>query len=133
MKDKLKKYLLPNLPYLFFVYLFDKLCQAVRLAPGLDASEKLLHIGQGFQTAFASSAPSFHALDICVGILGAVLVRLTVYVKGKNAKKYDHDKDYPFAAFITNLGKYNEGELVGEWVKFPTTAEELKEVLYLMF
>lgn len=79
MKDKLKKYLLPNLPYLFFVYLFDKLCQAVRLAPGLDASEKLLHIGQGFQTAFASSAPSFHALDICVGILGAVLVRLTVY------------------------------------------------------
>ena len=71
MKDKLKKYLLPNLPYLFFVYLFDKLCQAVRLAPGLDASEKLLHIGQGFQTAFASSAPSFHALDICVGILGA--------------------------------------------------------------
>ena len=41
---------------------------------------------------------------------------------------YEHDKDYPFAAFITNLGKYNEGELVGEWVKFPTTAEELKEV-----
>ena len=41
---------------------------------------------------------------------------------------YDHNKDYPFAAFITNLGKYNEGELVGEWVKFPTTAEELKEV-----
>ena len=94
MKDKLKKYLLPNLPYLFFVYLFDKLCQAVRLAPGLDASEKLLHIGQGFQTAFASSAPSFHALDICVGILGAVLVRLTVYVKGKNAKKYRKGVEY---------------------------------------
>lgn len=67
MKDKLKKYLLPNLPYLFFVYLFDKLCQAVRLAPGLDVSEKLLHIGQGFQTAFASSAPSFHVS--CVGYL----------------------------------------------------------------
>ncbi len=41
---------------------------------------------------------------------------------------YEYDKDYPFAAFITNLGKYNEGELVGEWVKFPTTAEELKQV-----
>ena len=67
MKDKLKKYLLPNLPYLFFVYLFDKLCQTVRLAPGLDASEKLLHIGQGFQAAFVSSAPSFRVLDICVG------------------------------------------------------------------
>ncbi len=94
MKDKLKKYLLPNLPYLFFVYLFDKLCEAVRLAPGLDTLEKLLHIGQGFQTAFASSAPSFHALDICVGILGAVLVRLAVYVKGKNAKKYRKGIEY---------------------------------------
>ena len=41
---------------------------------------------------------------------------------------YEYDKDYPFAAFITNLGKYNEGELVGEWVKFPTTAEELQKV-----
>ena len=38
---------------------------------------------------------------------------------------YDYDKDYPFAAFITNLGKYNEGALVGEWVKFPTTAEDV--------
>ena len=101
MKDKLKKYLLPNLPYLFFVYLFDKLCQAVRLAPGLDASEKLLHIGQGFQTAFASSAPSFHALDICVGILGAVLVRLAVYVKGKNAKKYRKGIEYGSARWGT--------------------------------
>ena len=101
MKDKLKKYLLPNLPYLFFVYLFDKLCQAVRLAPGLDASEKLLHIGQGFQTAFASSAPSFHVLDICVGILGAILVRLAVYVKGKNAKKYRKGIEYGSARWGT--------------------------------
>ena len=101
MKDNLKKYLLPNLPYLFFVYLFDKLCQAVRLAPGLDASEKLLHIGQGFQTAFASSAPSFHVLDICVGILGAVLVRLAVYAKGKNAKKYRKGIEYGSARWGT--------------------------------
>ena len=101
MKDKLKKYLLPNLPYLFFVYLFDKLCQAVRLAPGPDVSEKLLHIGQGFQTAFASSAPSFHALDICVGILGAVFVRLAVYVKGKNAKKYRKGMEYGSARWGT--------------------------------
>ena len=69
MTGKLKKVLLPNLPYLLFVYLFDKLCQAVRLVPGIDASEKLLHIGPGFQTAFASSAPSFHALDIYIGIV----------------------------------------------------------------
>ena len=72
MTVDLKKVLILNLPYLLFVYLFDKLCQVVRLAPGLDASEKLLHIGQGSQTTFASSAPSFHALDICIGILGAV-------------------------------------------------------------
>ena len=101
MKDKLKKYLLPNLPYLFFVYLFDKLCQAVRLAPGPDVSEKLLHIGQGFQTAFASSAPSLHVLDICVGILGAVLVRLAVYVKSKNAKKYRKGIEYGSARWGT--------------------------------
>ena len=49
-----KKKLIPNLPYLLFVYLFDKLCQAVRLAPGLNASEKLLRLAQGFTEAFAS-------------------------------------------------------------------------------
>ena len=91
MTDTWKKALILNLPYLLFVYLFDKLCQAVRLVPGLDVSEKLLHIGQGFQTAFASSAPSFHVLDICVGIFGAILVRLAVYLKAKNAKKYVFD------------------------------------------
>ena len=101
MTGKLKKVLLPNLPYLLFVYLFDKLCQAVRLVPGIDASEKLLHIGQGFQTAFASSAPSFHALDICVGILGAFLVRLAVYVKGKNARKYRKGIEYGSARWGT--------------------------------
>ena len=85
MTDKLKKQLILNLPYLIFVYLFDKLCQGVRLAPGADASEKLLHIGQGFSAAFASLAPSFHLLDLCVGAAGAVLIRLAVYSKGKNA------------------------------------------------
>ena len=58
-----------------------------RLAPGADASEKLLHIGQVFSAAFASLAPSFHLLDLCVGAAGAVLIRLAVYSKGKNAKK----------------------------------------------
>ena len=101
MTGKLKKVLLPNLPYLLFVYLFDELCQAVRLAPGIDASEKLLHIGQGFQTAFASSAPSFHALDIYIGILSAVLVRLAVYVKGKNARKYRKGIEYGSARWGT--------------------------------
>ena len=94
MTDKLKKQLILNLPYLIFVYLFDKLCQGVRLSPGADASEKLLHISQGFSAAFASLAPSFHLLDLCVGAAGAVLIRLAVYSKGKNAKKYRRGTEY---------------------------------------
>ena len=101
MKDKLKKYLLPNLPYLFFVYLFDKLCQAVRLAPGADASEKLLRIAQGFTEAFASLWLSLHPLDLLLGVAGAALVRLTVYVKSKNAKKYRKGIEYGSARWGT--------------------------------
>lgn len=123
MKDKLKKYLLSNLPYLFFVYLFDKLCQTVRLVPGLDTSERLLHIGQGFQTAFASSAPSFHALDICVGILGAVLVRLAVYVKGKNAKKYRKGIEYGSARWGTAADIAPYVDPVPDW-NIPLTRTE---------
>ena len=101
MTDKLKKQLILNLPYLIFVYLFDKLCQGVRLAPGADASEKLLHIGQGFSAAFASLAPSFHLVDLCVGAAGAVLIRLAVYSKGKNAKKYRRGIEYGSARWGT--------------------------------
>ena len=101
MTDKLKKQLILNLPYLIFVYLFDKLCQGVRLAPGADASEKLIHIGQGFSAAFASLAPSFHLLDLCVGAAGAVLIRLAVYSKGKNAKKYRRGIEYGSARWGT--------------------------------
>ena len=46
---------------------------------------------------------------------------------------YEYDHDCPFEAYITNLGKYNEGELVGEWVKFPTTSEELQKVFSQFF
>ena len=71
MTVDLKKILILNLPYLLFVYLFDKLCQAVRLAPGLDASEKFLHLSQGFTEAFSYAAPSLHLLDLMAGIAGA--------------------------------------------------------------
>ena len=94
MTGKLKKVLLPNLPYLFFVYLFDKLCQAVRLAPGADASEKLLRIAQGFTGAFASLWLSLHPLDLLLGVAGAALVRLAVYLKANNAKKYRRGVEY---------------------------------------
>ena len=94
MTGKLKKVLLPNLPYLLFAWLFDKLCQAVRLAPGADASEKLLHIAQGFIEAFASLWLSLHPLDLLLGVAGAALVRLAVYLKAKNAKKYRRGVEY---------------------------------------
>ena len=94
MTGKLKKVLLPNLPYVLFAWLFDKLCQAVRLAPGLDASEKLLRIAQGFTEAFASLWLSLHPLDLLLGVAGAALVRLAVYLKAKNAKKYRRGVEY---------------------------------------
>ena len=94
MTGKLKKLLLPKLPYLLFAWLFDKLCQAVRLAPGLNASEKLLRIAQGFTEAFASLWLSLHPLDLLLGVAGAALVRLAVYLKAKNAKKYRRGVEY---------------------------------------
>ena len=81
-----KKLLLPNIPYLLFVYLFDKVGQAVRLAPGADLSGKVLSLGEGFSMAFANPLPSLAPMDLLIGILGAVLIRLIVYVKGKNAR-----------------------------------------------
>ena len=94
MTGKLKKALLPNLPYVLFAWLFDKLCQAVRLAPGADASEKLLRIAQGFTEAFASLWLSLHPLDLLLGVAGAALVRLAVYLKAKNARKYRRGVEY---------------------------------------
>lgn len=94
MTDKVKKQLILNLPYLIFVYLFNKLYQGVRLASGADASEKLLHIGQGFSAAFASAAPSFHPTDLLIGFATAVIIRLVVYYKQKNAKKYRKGMEY---------------------------------------
>ncbi len=94
MKPEIKKQLILNAPYLLFVYLFDKLGEAVRLAPGADASQKLLHMGEGFTAAFSSAAPSFHPTDLLIGIAGALLIRLAVYVKGKNVKKYRKGMEY---------------------------------------
>ena len=94
MKPEIKKLLILNLPYLLFVWLFEKVGAAVRLSPGADASAKLLHLGDGFTTAFSSIAPSFHPADLALGIAGAVIVRLIIYVKGKNAKKYRKGMEY---------------------------------------
>ena len=94
MKPEIKKLLILNAPYLLFVYLFDKVSAAVRLAPGADMSAKLLHLGDGFTAAFSSIAPSLHPADLLIGIAGAVIVRLIIYFKGKNAKKYRKGMEY---------------------------------------
>ena len=94
MKPELKKLLILNAPYLLFVYLFDKIGQAVRLAPGADLSGKVLSLADGFSAAFANPLPSLAPMDLLIGIVGAVLIRLIVYVKGKNAKKYRKGIEY---------------------------------------
>ena len=96
-----KKLLLPNIPYLFFVYLFDKVGQAVRLSPGADLSGKVLSLGEGFSMAFATPLPSLAPMDLLIGIFGALLIRLIVYVKGKNAKKYRKGVEYGSARWGT--------------------------------
>ena len=94
MKPEMKKLIIANLPYLLFVYLFGKLGQTYRLAAGADLSEKLLHLADGFSLAFESAAPSFHLFDLAVGVAGAVALRLLVYCKSKNAKKYRRGVEY---------------------------------------
>lgn len=97
----MKKMFLLNLPYLLFVYPFDKLSQAFRLAPGADLSGKLLSIGDGFTAALSSLWLSFHPTDLLIGIAGAVILRMAVYLKGKNAKKYRHGIEYGSARWGT--------------------------------
>ena len=101
MKPELKKLLVLNLPYLLFVYLFAKCGQAYRLAAGVDASAKLLHLTGGISAAFANPLPSLHLFDLCVGVVGALAVRLIVYSKGKNAKKYRKGEEYGSARWGT--------------------------------
>ena len=90
----IKKFLLPNIPYVFIALFATKLGQAWRLAPGMDFSEKALHLMEGFAAAFRSALPSFHPIDLCVGVAAALLIRLIVYVKGKNAKKFRKNLEY---------------------------------------
>ena len=90
----IKKFLLPNIPYVFIALFATKLGQAWRLAPGMDFSGKALHLMEGFAAAFQSAPPSFHPIDLCVGVAAALLIRLIVYVKGKNAKKFRKNLEY---------------------------------------
>ena len=90
----IKKFLLPNIPYVFIALFATKLGQAWRLAPGMDFSGKALRLMEGFAAAFQSALPSFHPIDLCAGVAAALLIRLIVYVKGKNAKKFRKNLEY---------------------------------------
>ena len=100
-RRSIKKIILPNLPYLFIALFATKLPQAWRLAEGADASEKLLHLLDSLAGAFRSPFPSFHPLDLCIGILIAAAIRLAVYLKAKNAKKYRKNVEYGSARWGT--------------------------------
>ena len=94
MQINIKKYILPNLPYVMIGLYATKLGQMWRLAPGADFSAKVLGLMDGFAAAFQSAAPSFHPVDLLVGLLCGAALRLAVYVKGKNAKKYRRNVEY---------------------------------------
>ena len=96
-----KKLILPNIPYVFIALLATKVSEAMRLAPGSDASAKLLNIMTGLNTAFHSLVPSFHPIDLCVGVAAAIAIRLAVYIKGKNAKKFRKNLEYGSARWGT--------------------------------
>ena len=90
----LKKALLPNLPYALIGLFATNLGEAWRLAEGADASQKLLHLMGGLRAAFANPMPSFYPADLLVGAAIGGILRLAVYIKGKNAKKYRRGAEY---------------------------------------
>ena len=94
MTDKLRKYVLPNIPYVFIGWVFLKLGTAYRLAAGAGFGEKLLGLGQTVGAAFANFAPGLAPFDWLVGIVGAAAFRLLIYFKSKNAKKFRRDAEY---------------------------------------
>ena len=96
-----KKLLIPNIPYVFIALLATKLGQAARLAPGFDFSSKALHIMDGLTMAFENIMPSFHPIDLIVGVAAAAIIRLAVYFKGKNAKKFRKNLEYGSARWGT--------------------------------
>ena len=99
--DKIRKYLIPNIPYLFILWAFLKLGTAYRLAAGNDFAHKLIGLGQTIGSAFADFAPGLAPLDWLVGIVGAVGFRLLIYFKSKNAKKFRRDAEYGSARWGT--------------------------------
>ena len=94
MKSRSVKLLTGSIPHVFIALFATKLGQTWRLTDGITVSEKFLHIADGFSKAMQSPLPSFHPLDLLVGVITALLIRLIVYEKSKNAKKYRRNVEY---------------------------------------
>ena len=99
--DKVRKYVLPNIPYLFIGWFCLKIGTAYRVAAGTGFGEKLLGLGQTIGAAFASFAPGLVPFDWLVGIVGVAAFRLLIYFKSKNAKKFRRDAEYGTARWGT--------------------------------
>lgn len=99
--DSVKKYVIPNIPYLFILWACLKLGTAYRLAPGADFAHKLMGLGQSIGPAFADFVPGLNPFDWLIGIVGAVGFRLMIYMKSKNAKKFRRDEEYGSARWGT--------------------------------
>ena len=99
--DNIKKYVLPNIPYLFVLWACLKLGTAYRLAAGVDFAHKLMGLGQTIGPAFADFAPGLNPFDWLIGIVGAAGFRLLIYFKSKNAKKFRRDEEYGSARWGT--------------------------------
>ena len=92
--DKLRKFLIPNIPYVFIGWAFLKLSTAYRLAAGAGFLTKVMGIGQTIGPAFADFAPGLNPVDWLVGIVGAVAFRLFIHMESKKAKKFRRDEEY---------------------------------------
>lgn len=99
---KIKKLLILNIPYVFIGLYATKLCQGWRLAEGLDASQKFLHYMAGLGLAMESPLPSFHPADLLFGAFVGAALRLAVYIRGKNAKKFRKNTEYGSARWGTH-------------------------------
>lgn len=89
-----KRLVLLNLPYVFAFYFVDKIASVFRLAPGTEMIEKLTAGFANFGSAFANPLPSFHPVDLLIGVAAGALLKLAVYVKGKNRKKFRQGVEY---------------------------------------
>lgn len=99
--EKLKKYVLPNLPYLFIFWFADKLGMAYRLTAGTSFGTKLFGMIQTINAAFSSFAPSVHPQDLFAGLVGTAIIYAVVYFRGKNAKKFRKGIEYGSARCST--------------------------------